>query len=99
MKLFTAFMFVLICLGAWSLHGVPGASPAPPKAAAPAAPGALRMNPEMYADALRGNAPLRIKLAKQYPDSYARLEQQTKRDLSSCLVSQVIEGMLKAVCQ
>ena len=57
------------------------------------------MNPEMYADAVLRNAPLRIKLKKQYPESYAALEQQTKRDLSGCLVSQVIEGVLKAVCQ
>ena len=102
MKLFAAFAFVLVCLAAWSIHGVPGNSPAPPKAtpaAAKGAPGPLRMNPEMYADAVLRNAPLRIKLKKQYPESYAALEQQTKRDLSGCLVSQVIEGVLKAVCQ
>lgn len=99
MKLFAAFAFVLICLAAWSIHGVPGNAPTPPKAAAPAAQGALRMNPDMYADAVLRNAPLRIKLKKQYPESYAALEQQTRRDLSGCLVSQVIEGVLKAVCQ
>lgn len=98
MKLILFFIIGTICGAAWMLHGVPGSSKAS-SAAVPAAAIPARMSKDQYAEALRTNAPLRENLAKRYPDSYRQLEQQAKRDLKGCVVTQLIDGVLKAACQ
>jgi hypothetical protein len=97
-KLILFFVIGTICGAAWMLHGVPGSPKASP-AAAPAAAIPVRMSKDQYAEALRKNASVRENLAKRYPDSYRQLEQQAKRDLKDCVVTQLIDGVLKAACQ
>ena len=98
MKLTLFFIIGTICGAAWMLHGVPGSSKAS-SAAVPAAPMPVRMGKDQYAEALRKNAQVRETLAKRFPDSYRQLEQQAKRDLKDCVVTQLIDGVLKAACQ
>ena len=58
-----------------------------------------RVSDEEFARQLQENVPTRVKLAKQYPDSYQRLGAQVKKDLRSCIVTEVVPGVLKAVCR
>lgn len=95
MKLTLFFIIGTLCGAAWVMHGTKG----PSTAASPAAGAVpLRLSPEQQLEAVRKNDPLRAKLAKQYPDSYRELERQAKRDLRNCVVTQVVDNVLKANC-
>ena len=90
----------LVAVVAWAMR-----SPSPPAPAAPVAgpeSGAaqpVRLTPEQFAAEVRRNAPLREQLAKQYPNVYRDLAVQAKGDLGKCLVTKVLDGVLKAVCR
>jgi hypothetical protein len=96
-KWFLVIGIAAIAVVAWSTRGTPTASSA--RSAAPL-PGPARLTPEQFAAELRKNAPLREQLAKQFPDTYSSLAQQSKGgDLSKCIVTKVVDGVLKAVCR
>ena len=87
----------LIAVAAWATRNPAARVSAAPAAGAPSAP--VRLTPEQFAAELRENAPLREHLAKQYPDTYSSLAQQSKVDLGKCIVTKVVDGVLKAVCR
>lgn len=80
-------------------------SPSAPGPAAPVASPAtgaaqpVRLTPEQFAAEVRKNAPLREQLAKQYPNVYRDLAVQAKGELDRCVVTMVVDGVLKAVCR
>ena len=96
MKLAIVIGIAIIAVAAWSTRGTPTASPAP----SPAAAGTpARLTPEQFAAEVRKNTPVRLQLASQYPDVYRDLALQTKEGLHKCLVTKVVDGVLKAVCR
>jgi len=65
----------------------------------PPAPGApARANRDEFAQKVRDNASLRESLQKQHPEAWRGLAQQTRRDLATCVVTEVLPGVLKADC-
>lgn len=90
----------IVAVAAWAMRGPPTPAPAAPAASPASGPvQPVRLTPEQFAAEVRKNAPLREQLAKQFPDSYRSLAQQSKVDLSKCIVTTVVEGMLKALCR
>jgi hypothetical protein len=57
-----------------------------------------RLTRDQIAQKVRENAPLRDKLRAKYPDTWRELAQQTRRDLSTCVVTEMLPGVLKADC-
>ncbi len=52
-----------------------------------------------YARMVSDNAPQRTKLKAQYPLVWKDLAAQTRRDLGTCVVTEVVPGVLKAECR
>ena len=97
MKLALFFIIGTLCGAAWVVHGTKGpATTAPPALPAGAIP--VRLTPEQQLEAVRKNDPMRAKLEKQYPESYRELERQARRDLRNCIVTQLVDNVLKANC-
>ena len=71
-------------------------APAPP--AAPSAPSAPSAR-EQFAQKLRDNASQRARLEKQYPKVWKELAEKTRRDLATCVVTEIIPEVLKAECR
>ncbi|MGH8766220.1 MAG: hypothetical protein ACRET8_10940 [Burkholderiales bacterium] len=61
-------------------------------------PSLQHLSDDEYSRQLQENVALRVKLSKQYPDSYKRLALQVRRNLRECIVTEVVPGVLKAVC-
>lgn len=99
-------MIVLLAgAAAWSYRDRLAPPPATQSAGRAVPPGNVkvmstqRLSNDEFQRQLQENVPLRVKLAKQYPDSYDRLAQQTRKNLRDCIVTEVVPGVLKAVCQ
>jgi hypothetical protein len=96
-KWFLVIGIAVVAVIAWSTRGTPTASSV---RSASALTGPARLTPEQFAAEVRKNAPLREQLAKQFPDAYSSLSQQSKQgNLSKCIVTKVADGVLKAVCR
>ena len=96
MKLAFVIGIALVAVLAWTSRSASTSAPAH-GAAARAAP--ARLTPEQFDAEVRKNTPVRLQLAKQYPDVYRDLALQTKQRLHRCIVTKVVDGVLKAVCR
>lgn len=52
-----------------------------------------------YAQMVTDNASQRRKLKEKYPEVWRDLAAQTRRDIGTCVVTEVVPGMLKADCR
>jgi hypothetical protein len=93
LKQIAVFAVLVIAVAAWTTRDA-----RKPEASAASASAVFSPRAE-FARKVRDNAPLRTRLQEKYPDVYRDLAGQMRRDLSACVVSEVVPGILKATCQ
>jgi len=84
-----ALAAAVVGIGSWAMYGQPR-----PGTPAPAA----RAIPPHFASQLRENAPVRERLARDFPEQYQALEKSTGRDLRQCVVTSAGGSALAASC-
>ena len=94
MKKIAFFALLMAGIVGWAVRDeakAPGSSAGSPQASPPTR--------GQYAQMVSDNAKLRGSLKEKYPQVWNDLAMQTRRDLGTCVITEVMPGVLKADCR
>jgi hypothetical protein len=98
MKKIAFFALLMAGIIGWAVRDeakAPGSSAGSPQNAAKKAPPTR----EQYAQMVSDNARMRSDLKAKYPQVWNDLAMQSRRDIGTCVITEILPGVLKADCR